>query len=106
MSMVAELDALIDELTVDAYGDEEQLSGFHVGAEERLRRGERATTVGVDVEIVAVDCGPVQAPSRSTRSTEKPAPASARAVARPAMLPRRRGCSRRPSESAAHASPR
>lgn len=33
MTTVAELDALIDELTVDAYGDEEQLSGFHVGAE-------------------------------------------------------------------------
>lgn len=58
MTMVDELDALIDKLTVDAYGDEEQLSGFHVGAEERVRRGERATIVGVDVEVVAVDCGP------------------------------------------------
>jgi hypothetical protein len=58
VSTVAELDALIDELTVDAYGDEEQLSGFHVGAEEALRRGERATIVGADVEVVAVDCGP------------------------------------------------
>ncbi len=58
MSTVAELDALIDELTVDAYGFEEQLSGFHVGAEEALRRGERATIVGADVGVVAVDCGP------------------------------------------------
>jgi len=58
VSTVAELDALIDELTVDAYGDEEQLSGFHVGAEEALRRGERATIVGADVEVVAIDCGP------------------------------------------------
>ena len=54
----AELDALIDELTVDAYGDEEQLSGFRVGAEEALRRGERARLVGADVEVMAVDCGP------------------------------------------------
>lgn len=58
MSRAAELDALIDELTVDAYGDEEQLAGFHVGAEEALCCGERATVAGVAVEIVAVDCGP------------------------------------------------
>lgn len=55
---IADLDALIDELTVDAYGDEEQLTGFHVGAGEALRRDQRATIVGVDVEVVAVDCGP------------------------------------------------
>jgi hypothetical protein len=58
MTTVAELDALIDELTVDAYGDEEQLSGFHVAAEEALSRGERATIVGVDVEVVGIGCGP------------------------------------------------
>lgn len=58
MTTIATLDALIDELTVDAYGDEEQLAGFHVGAEEALRRGEHATIVGADVEVVAVDCGP------------------------------------------------
>jgi hypothetical protein len=58
MITVAELDALIDELTVDAYGDEEQLSGFHVGAEDALSRGERAMIVGVDVEVEAIDCGP------------------------------------------------
>ena len=58
MSTVVELDALIDERTVDAYDEEEQLWGFHVGAEEALRRGERATIVGADVEVVAVDCGP------------------------------------------------
>jgi hypothetical protein len=40
MTTTAQLDALIDELTVDAYGDEEQLSGFLTGAEEALRRGE------------------------------------------------------------------
>ena len=58
MSTVAELDALIDELTADAYDDEEQLSGFHAGAEEGVRRGEPATIVGADVQVGAVDCGP------------------------------------------------
>lgn len=58
MTTTADLDALVDELTVDAYNDEEQLSGFHVGAEESLRRGERATIAGVVVEVMAVDCGP------------------------------------------------
>lgn len=54
----AQLDAIIDDLTVDAYGDDEQLSGFLVGADEALVRGERASIVGVDVEILAVDSGP------------------------------------------------
>jgi hypothetical protein len=58
MTTAAELDAMIDELTVDAYGDEEQLSGFLVGAEEALVRGERATIAGVTVEVISVDCGP------------------------------------------------
>src|SRR5829696_380496 len=57
VSMVAELDALTDELPVDAYDDEEQLSGFHAGPEEALRRGEPATIVGAGVEVGAVDCG-------------------------------------------------
>jgi hypothetical protein len=58
MTTITELDALIEDLTVDAYGDEEQLSGFLVGAEEALTPGEMAMIVGVDVEIVKVDCGP------------------------------------------------
>lgn len=58
MTTNAVLDALIDDLTVDAYDDEEQPSGFHNGAEEALRGGERATIVGTDVEVTAVDCGP------------------------------------------------
>ena len=57
MNRAAELDALIDELTVDAYNDEEQLGGFLVGAEAAIRRGERATLTGVEVEVPAVDCG-------------------------------------------------
>ena len=35
----AALDALIEELTVDAHNDDEQLSGFLVGAVEALVRG-------------------------------------------------------------------
>jgi hypothetical protein len=46
MTTTAELDALIEELTVDAYNDEEQLGGFLVGAEEALVRGERAAIAG------------------------------------------------------------
>jgi hypothetical protein len=55
---LAGLDALIDDLTVDAYGDEEQLAGFLVGAEEALGRGERAQLAGVQVEVTNVDAGP------------------------------------------------
>jgi hypothetical protein len=36
---LSELDALVAHLTVDAYGDEEQLSGFLVGAEEGWSAG-------------------------------------------------------------------
>lgn len=52
------LEAIIADLTLDAYGDDEQLSGFFVGADEALVRGERATIVGVGVDILAVDSGP------------------------------------------------
>jgi hypothetical protein len=55
---LSELDALIDDLTVDAYNDEEQLAGFLVGADEALQRGERASIVGVEVDVVVVDAGP------------------------------------------------
>lgn len=52
----AELDALIDELTVDCYGDEEQLTGFLTGAEEALVAGEIAAIAGTQVRVIAVDC--------------------------------------------------
>jgi hypothetical protein len=58
MTTAAELDALIEELTVDAYGDEEQLSSFLVGAAEALVRGEHATIAGTPVEVTSVVCGP------------------------------------------------
>lgn len=43
----ATLDSLVAELTVNAYGDEEQLSGLLTGAEDALNAGEVATVVGV-----------------------------------------------------------
>jgi hypothetical protein len=55
---LSELDALVEQLTVDAYGDQEQLSGVLVGAENALRRGEPARVVGMQVQITAVDQGP------------------------------------------------
>ena len=58
MTTTAELNALIEELTVDAYGDEEQLGGFLVGAEEALVRGERAAIAGAALDVISVDCGP------------------------------------------------
>lgn len=54
----SEFDALIDDLTVDACNDEEQLVGFRVGAGEALQSGKRASIVGVEVEVVKVDAGP------------------------------------------------
>ena len=58
MRSSAQLDALIEQLTVDAYGDEEQETGFQVGAEEALRRGERARLAGHSYEVRAVIHGP------------------------------------------------
>ena len=54
----ATLDELIEELTVDAYGDEEEFSGFLVGAEDAFVKGETAQVVGVPVRIVGVTAGP------------------------------------------------
>lgn len=58
MTTTAALDALIEELTVDAYGDAEQFASFHIGAEEALVRGEPATTAGASVEVLSVASGP------------------------------------------------
>lgn len=56
-SGLAELDTLIEELTVDAYGDEEQLTGFLTGAEEALQAPEAASIVGVPVQVLKIDTG-------------------------------------------------
>ena len=55
---VAALDVLIDELTVDAFGDDEQLAALLTGVEDALRRPEPATIVGVPVQVAGVGLGP------------------------------------------------
>lgn len=52
----AELDTLIEDLTVDCYNDEEQLIGLLTGAEDALVSGEIATIAGAEIRIMAVDC--------------------------------------------------
>jgi len=52
----SELDALIEELTIDCYNHEEQLTGLLTGAEEALVVGEIATIAGMEIRVVAVDC--------------------------------------------------
>ena len=54
----AQLNALIEELTVDCYNDEEQETGFQVGAEEALKGGERAQLAGHELEVRAIIHGP------------------------------------------------
>ncbi len=46
---------MIDELTVDCYNDDEQLTGLLTGAEEALVVGEIATIAGAEIRIMAVD---------------------------------------------------
>jgi hypothetical protein len=49
---------IVEELTVDAYNDEEQQAGFLVGAEEALVRGEQARLLGTEVEVRKILDGP------------------------------------------------
>jgi hypothetical protein len=56
-SRLDEIDELIAELTVDVYGDEEQLTGFLTGAEDVLDAPEPASIVGVPVADVRIDAG-------------------------------------------------
>lgn len=58
MRSSAQLDRLIEELTVDAYDDEEQETGFQVGAEEALVPGEHARLAGYDFEVCRIIHGP------------------------------------------------
>lgn len=78
MSTPAQLDALIDELTVDACNDEEQEWGFLVGAEAALAPGEMARLLGIDVEVLKIesgpDCGPDHEPEYVVGATRKLCP--------------------------------
>lgn len=51
----AALEALIEEATVDAYGEEEQLTGFFAMIEESLAVPFTTTVLGVEVSVVGVD---------------------------------------------------
>lgn len=53
-----DLDVLIEDLTLDAYGEEEHLTGFLTGAEDALEPSEQATIVGVSVQVISVTTGP------------------------------------------------
>ena len=50
-----ELDALIDEITIDCYNEDEELSGFLTYLEEALEKPVEATVMGVPVTLVSVD---------------------------------------------------
>jgi len=49
-----ELDALVEEATVDAYGDDEQLGGFAVMIEENLGMPFETTVLGVQVTVTGI----------------------------------------------------
>ena len=49
------LDALIDEAIVDAYGDEEQRTGFFTMLEENLRVPFKTEVLGVVVQVKYID---------------------------------------------------
>ncbi|MER5621644.1 calcium-binding protein [Streptosporangium sp. NPDC002544] len=54
----AELDALVEEATVDAYNEDEQLSGFHVMLDEHLALPFQTTVLGVEVTVKEIDLLP------------------------------------------------
>jgi hypothetical protein len=51
----AELDALVEQATVDAYDEYEQLASFHVVIEEHLAVPFQTTVLGVEVTITKID---------------------------------------------------
>ena len=51
----SELDALVEEATVDAYGEEEQVIGFFTMIEDNLEIPFETTILGVKVEVESVD---------------------------------------------------
>ena len=51
----AALEALIEEATVDAYGEDEQLTGFFTMIQESLAVPFTTTVLGVEVSVVGVD---------------------------------------------------
>jgi hypothetical protein len=62
----AELDDRIEEIIVDAYGDDEQLSAFACVLDELLDAPAGATTMGRPVELAAVEDGGARVALRAT----------------------------------------
>lgn len=54
----AELEALVEQAVVDAYGEDEQLSAFHVMIEDNLAVPFQTTVLGVEVTVTKVDFRP------------------------------------------------
>lgn len=53
-----ELDALVEQATVDAYDDYEQLSGFHVMLSEHLAMPFTTNVLGAEVTVTRIDLLP------------------------------------------------
>ena len=51
----AELDSLIDEATVDAYDESEQIIGFHTMLSESLETPFKTQVLGVEVRVEKLD---------------------------------------------------
>jgi Calcium binding len=51
----AELDALVEQAIVDAYGDDEQLVGFYTMIDDNLALPFTTTVLGVEADVVRVD---------------------------------------------------
>jgi hypothetical protein len=50
-----ELDALVEQATIDAYDEYEQLTSFHVVMEEHLTVPFQTTVLGVEVTVTKID---------------------------------------------------
>jgi hypothetical protein len=65
--------ALIEEATVDAYGEAEQLGGFHAKLDEHVELPFTTSVLGVEVTVVEIDLpvsGGLVAVCRSGRDTQ------------------------------------
>ncbi|MEU1600096.1 hypothetical protein ABZ468_46850 [Streptomyces sp. NPDC005708] len=51
----AQLDRLVEEATVDAYGEDEEVTGLFTMVEEHLAMPFATTVLGVEVSVIGVD---------------------------------------------------
>ena len=73
----AELDALIDEATVDCYNEDEELAGFAVMIEDNLAVPFETMVLGVAVTVEKINqLDPGSSRSASAGSTGRPSPSS------------------------------